>query len=222
MRDKDDPRRTDPVTASCAPARTPWDQQLAGLLVGPLARLGVHPNLVTAVGLLAGLGAGVLYGWGDSGLADWGALLFMYAVLNDHLDGELARRTGRTSRFGHYFDHIAAGLSYVALFLGAGIGFAGGPLGVWSVPLGALAGLCVALIFSVRVWVEETVSHDETRQHRMGGFEAEDILYIVGPLTWLGLMQPFLVLAALGAPLYLAWTWRAAMRSRARRAEQRS
>jgi hypothetical protein len=27
-------------------------------------------------------------------------------------------------------------------------------------------------------------------------------MYLLGPLTWAGLLQPFLVLAAIGAPLF--------------------
>ena len=38
------------------------------------------------------------------------------------------------------------------------------------------------------------------------GFEVEDILYIVGPITWFGLLDYFLVLAGIGAPLFLIWT----------------
>ena len=44
----------------------------------------------------------------------------MLSAWLDHCDGELARATGRTSRFGHYFDYLAATLAYSALFLGAG------------------------------------------------------------------------------------------------------
>jgi phosphatidylglycerophosphate synthase len=51
-----------------------------------------------------------------------GGALFMLAVLVDHMDGEFARLTGLTSRFGHYYDHVAAGLGYVSLFVGLGIG----------------------------------------------------------------------------------------------------
>ncbi len=41
------------------------------------------------------------------------------------------------------------------------------------------------------------------------GFELEDGIYLLGPLTWLGFLQPFFVAAGIGAALYCLWTlWR--------------
>jgi hypothetical protein len=37
------------------------------------------------------------------------------------------------------------------------------------------------------------------------GFEPEDTLYLVGPITWFGLQAPFLVATALGSPIFLLW-----------------
>ena len=37
-------------------------------------------------------------------------------------------------------------------------------------------------------------------QENWRGFEPEDALYLVGPVAWLGLLAPFLLAAALGAP----------------------
>ena len=36
-----------------------------------------------------------------------------------------------------------------------------------------------------------------------GGFDPDDTLFVAGPLAWLGWLQPFLILAAVGAPLFL-------------------
>jgi hypothetical protein len=45
------------------------------------------------------------------------------------------------------------------------------------------------------------------------GFEPEDALYVIGPVAWLGALAPFLVAAAVGAPLFLVWVaWCAAAR----------
>lgn len=183
----------------------PWDQRLARPLARALARTPVTPNQVTTFGVLCGLVAGVLFAQGEAMLANLAAPLFMVAVFTDHVDGEVARMTGRTSRFGHYYDHVAAATSYVAMFLGVGVGLRGGPLGDWSVLLGVLAGASVATIFGVRLGMEQAYGKAITRQSSFAGFEPEDTLYIVGPVTWLGALQPFLVAAGIGTPAFLLW-----------------
>jgi len=42
-------------------------------------------------------------------------------------------------------------------------------------------------------------------QENWRGFEPEDALYLVGPVSWLGLLAPFLLAAAVGAPIFLLW-----------------
>jgi phosphatidylglycerophosphate synthase len=187
----------------------PYDQRLAEPIIRALARTPVTPNMVTSFGLLCGVAAALLYASGDPLLVDIAAAVFMIAVFNDHLDGGLARATGRTSRFGHYYDHIAVGVSYIGMFIGAGIGLRQGWLGAWAPLLGVAAGISVTAIFMARIAVEVRAGKDYVRQKNYGGFEVEDILYVVGPVTWLGLMAPFLVAAAVGAPLFLLWViWR--------------
>ena len=182
----------------------PWDHRLARLLVRPLASTPVHPNHLTAAGLILGLAAAVLFAQGDPGLANLAAALYMAAIFMDHTDGELARMTGKTSTFGHYFDHGAAVTNYVALFIGVGFGLGGGALGAWAMPMGLLAGISVGAIFAGRFYIEERFGHDVVKQESFAGFEIEDTLYIIGPVTWLGGLTPFLIAACIGAPLFLA------------------
>src|SRR5690606_35592869 len=137
------------------------------------------------------------------------AVLFMIAVLNDHVDGSLARATGRTSKFGHYYDHFAVGVAYIGMFVGAGVGLRQGWLGEWAPLFGVIAGVAVTVIFMTRIAVEVRAGKEYVQQNNYGGFEIEDTLYIVGPVTWLGLLEPFLAAAAVGAPLFLLWViWR--------------
>lgn len=187
----------------------PFDQRLARAAVRPLANTPITPNMITLVGLIVGLAAGVLYARGDASSANWGAGLFLVAAWLDHADGEHARATGQTSTFGHYFDHAGAMTSYIALFVGAGIGLRqaseGGAQGAWSVPLGIAAGLSVAAIFTIRMGLEIRDGRQSVKQKTYAGFEVEDALYIAAPVTWLGLLEPFLVAAGIGAPLFLIY-----------------
>lgn len=198
----------------------PYDQRLAVAFARVLMPTGVTPNMMTTAGLLVGIGAGVLFAAGGPLLPHLGAALFVYAVFNDHVDGELARLTGRTSEFGHYFDHVAACVSYLSMFIGAGIGLSRVAAGGWALPFGISAGVSVVVIFSVRLWIEETVDRSAVRQNQFAGFEVEDFLYLVGPVTWLGGLAPFIAAAGIGTPVFLLWVVVEALRARRSRDAQ--
>ena len=138
-------------------------------------------------------------------LVPLGAALFMVAVWMDHVDGELARQTRRTSTFGHYFDHVAAMTNYVSGFVGAGYGLRHGALGDWGPLHGLSAGLAVAAIMSVRLRMEIRDGRDSVRQTVRSGFEIEDTLYVLAPITWLGLLPYFIAAAGIGAPVFLLY-----------------
>ncbi len=202
-----------------APMR--WDQRFARWCVGPLAHTPVSPNQVTTVSLIIGLLAGGGYALGGV-WAYWGAALFVVAALLDHADGELARLTGRASRFGHYYDNVAGGLTHVALFCGMGIGLQDSQIHMlipnqWALVVGITAGAAVAIIFTYRVNLEDQAGPPAVAQPSAFGFEIEDIMYLVAPITWLGWHGIFLSLAGIGAPLFLVWQLWHARRSAARR-----
>ena len=77
----------------------------ARAVTGPLAtrlvRLGIRPDHLTAAGLLLSLGAGLAF---FEGSFRWGALLAAVAGVCDILDGQMARLSGRVSRFGAFLD----------------------------------------------------------------------------------------------------------------------
>ncbi len=194
-------------------ATPPWDQRLARILVRPLARTGVTANQVTTFTLALGLCGAALLATGDAGHADWGAGLFIVSRFLDHFDGELARLKGNPSRFGYYYDYAAGGISYAALFLCMGLGLRGGPLGGWAMALAA-AGSAAALISLFgnlaidRGKAADAAPEDEdpVGYPALWGFELEDGIYLLGPITWLGFLQPFFVAAGVGAVVYCLWT----------------
>ena len=190
---------------------TAYDQRLAKAVVSVIKGLPISPNALTALGMVLGIASGFLYAEGTWPEMLGGSFLFMVAVWMDHVDGEFARSTGKTSTFGHYFDHVGAMSSYCAMFVGAGYGLRDTWLGEWAVPCGITAGVSVALIFSIRMWQESVYGKETTEQAVRSGFEIEDTLYVVGPITWIGAMPPFIAAAGIGTPLYLLYaTWEAA------------
>jgi len=185
-------------------SRIAFDQRIAKFVVRGLSRTPITPNQVTLFSIILGLTVAWLYARGGA-MAHVAAALFIVTVWLDHVDGELARATDRTSEFGHYFDHCAAMTNYVAMFVGAGIGAKAGILGEDAIFLGIAAGFSIVLIMSIRMYGEGRFGRDAMKQSPKAGFEVEDTLYIVGPVTWFGFMEYFIVLAGVGAPVYLAY-----------------
>lgn len=186
----------------------PWDQQIARVAVKPLVRTAVTPNHVTLVTLLLALAGAGLLAVGEQTLANWGAGVFVLARFLDHFDGELARQKGMASRFGYYFDYVAGALSYGALFLCIGIGLRHGPLGGWALALG-LAGIVSAVLsmfVNLQIDKHRDGDGDAVGYPAFAGFELEDGIYLLAPITWLGFLTPFFTAAAVGATVYCLWS----------------
>ena len=71
--------------------------------------------------------------------------------------------------------------------------------------LGVISGAAVHLIFWLRMRIEQQLGKAGVRQPSLGGFEAEDVLYLLPLLTLFGGLQTFILLAAIGAPAFLVW-----------------
>ena len=124
--------------------------------------------------MLGGLGPPRRFAQGVPALSHSAAWVFMYAVLNDHVDGELARMTERTSRFGHYYDHFAASTTYIGMFVGIGIGLSGGEPGSRALALGIAAGSSVTLLFLLRMDIDVRGDKDAVWQQSFPGFDTGD------------------------------------------------
>jgi phosphatidylglycerophosphate synthase len=195
--------------------RTPWDQRMARVLVRPLVRARVHPNLVTALTALLALAGAALLASTQPQAVNWGAGLFVLSRFLDHFDGELARQSGRSSPLGYLLDYLAGGVSYAALFIGIAIGLYHGSLGAWVIALGALGSASAVLA----VWLNMAIDRRHDTGAAVGypalaGFELEDGIYMLAPLTWLGWLAPFFVAACVGAGVYLLYTAGVLLRTR--------
>jgi phosphatidylglycerophosphate synthase len=183
----------------------PWDARLARKLVTPLVHTRVTPNHLTTLRLLVGLAAVAAFLPGSYGWSNAAALLFALSNFIDHTDGELARLSGKGSRFGHLYDLGCDAFIHIVLFAAIGFGLRGGPLGPWAAGLGLLAGCAVSFIFAMRLVIEERLGKAGTRLSQLGGFESEDVLYLLPLVTLFDASQSFLLAASVGAPLYALW-----------------
>lgn len=194
----------------------PWDQRVARAIVPLIARTPATPNHLTATSLLLALAAAGLFATGDGILVNWGAGLFVFARFLDHFDGELARFKGIASRFGYYFDYLTGALSYAALFLGVGLGLSMGALGAWAIALGAAATAAALITMGLDIHIDrinakgadkpKAGERDAVSYPGYGGFEIEDGIYLLAPITWLGFLTPFYVLTCVGASIFCLWT----------------
>ncbi|NLP60811.1 CDP-alcohol phosphatidyltransferase family protein [Paraburkholderia sacchari] len=213
-----------PVPRTVPQPRT-WDARAARWLVTPLVRTCITPNHLTTLRLLIGLVGAFYLARGNFLNANIGAFLIVLSNFVDHTDGELARISGKTSRIGHFYDLAADAVTTVLLFLGMGYGLGvvaaatGAPATEWRVPpvvLGGIAGVAVAAIFFLRMRIEEMAGKAGTQQAFVGGFETEDILYLLPLVTLTGIVGPFVVAASIGAPLFAIYVvldyWRVTRR----------
>ena len=214
---------SDSPPVSAAPdAELPWDARLARHLVWPLRHGPVTPNHLTTVRLGVGVAAAGAFMHGGYAWMNLGALLLVISNFLDHTDGELARLSGRTSRLGHWYDLGSDALVTILLFTGIGAGVAARSHAVLQtspLALGLWAGLAVALIFYLRMRIEGVAGKDASQQASLGGFQTEDVLYLMPFVTLCNAAAPFLIAAAVGAPLFALWVvydFRRVMRSRPR------
>ena len=187
-----------------------WDARLARHLVRPLKNTRVTPNHLTTVRLLIGVAGIACIAQGGYAWTNWGALLVVLSNFVDHTDGELARISGKSSKIGHFYDLASDALITVLLFISFGMAIAAtsatnaAPEAFGPVLRGTVAGLAVALIFFLRMRIESRVGKSGTKQASAGGFETEDVLYLLPLVTLTNGIGPFLTAASIGAPLFAA------------------
>jgi len=92
-------------------------------VAGGLLRAGVSPDAVTLAGTTVAVAASLWFFSRGQFLA--GTVVVTLSVLTDLVDGAMARRMGRTSRFGAWLDSTCDRLADAAIFSGLALWFAG-------------------------------------------------------------------------------------------------
>jgi archaetidylinositol phosphate synthase len=199
-----------PLAQPISSERRPWDARLARRLVAPLIHSWVSPNHLTTLRLGVGLAAAAAFMPGSYGWSNLAALLLVLSNFLDHTDGELARMSGKTSRIGHLYDLASDAAVTILAFIAIGVGLAGTPapsvdLLLPPAVLGLTAGTAVALIFFLRMRIEELQGKTATQQASFGGFETEDVMYLFPLATLSNALAPMLLAASICAPIYAIW-----------------
>ena len=84
-------------------------------MVWSLARGRISPNMLTVMGVAINVLSGLLFGFGHF---FWAGIILIVANLFDMLDGQVARLSGRVTRFGGFLDSSLDRLSDMVVFVG--------------------------------------------------------------------------------------------------------
>ena len=128
-----------------------------------LAKMPISPNTITWLGFLLTIGAAVLIATGHLLAA---GLLVLFAGLFDILDGALARRINRTTRFGGILDSTLDRLSEATLLLGILVLFLLAE--EQSVMFTLIAKKWSILLVGIALLVSPLVSYIRTRAEALG------------------------------------------------------
>ncbi|HEY2865729.1 MAG TPA: CDP-alcohol phosphatidyltransferase family protein [Pyrinomonadaceae bacterium] len=96
--------------------------RIINAMVRALASAGVHPNILTTIGVCINALCGVLFGLGKF---FWAGVVLIIANLFDMLDGNVARETGNVTKFGGFLDSSLDRLSDMFAFVGIMMFYAG-------------------------------------------------------------------------------------------------
>lgn len=123
-------------------------------LARALLRLGVSPDVVTAIGTL-GVVAGAVF-FGATGRYITGTVIVTLSAFTDLIDGAMARASGRTGRFGAFLDSTCDRIADGALF---------GAVAYWLAVNGHHWGAAAALVSLV---AGQAVSYAKARAEGLG------------------------------------------------------
>jgi CDP-diacylglycerol--glycerol-3-phosphate 3-phosphatidyltransferase len=84
-------------------------------IIAASVALGIHPNVLTLIGVLINVGAAVALGVDRFALA---GVIMIVGNIFDFIDGKVAHITNTVSRFGAFWDSTLDRFSDIALFLG--------------------------------------------------------------------------------------------------------
>jgi len=90
-------------------------QRIIDAMVRWLALGHINPNILTVIGVALNVGCGLLFGYG---LFFAAGIALIVANLFDMLDGQVARLSGRVTRFGGFLDSSLDRLSDMVVFVG--------------------------------------------------------------------------------------------------------
>jgi len=180
-----------------------------------LASTGITPNQITSLSVGIGLSGALFFLCSQWVCQTIGALLFLAHSILDGCDGELARLKFQESRFGGIIDYWGDNVVHIAVFGCIAISWALSIEALWPLLLGvaaALGNLASAWLVYWRVmrpkkddgplFTSVVTVPDQSLARMLDAASRRDFIYLVVILALFGKSNWFLVLAAVGAPIF--------------------
>jgi len=182
-----------------------------------LMRTAVTPNHMTGVSMLLGLMGAACFTYSAHAMQVLGALLFLSHSILDGCDGELARLKFMESRLGGVLDFWSDNIVHIAVFAAMGAAWiAVAPDSIWPWLCAALAvagtGISASLVYvhTMRsekktgpLYTSVSTSKRKSAMVRLADLlSRRDFIYLVLLLAILNHTHWFLVMTAIGAPIY--------------------
>jgi phosphatidylglycerophosphate synthase len=190
------------MTEKRAGQSIPYDQAICAILVRPLVNTPVRPNHITTVSLLLGLAASALFAWGETSAPLWAAGLVTVARFIDHMDGELARQSGKVSPVGAMYDTMTGSACYATMFLGMGYAEWRQGAGDWVLWFALLSTVLIVANMLLQTKVENWTGTAPDPYPQFGRIEAEDGIYLILPIIWLTGTWWFFLIGTIGTMIF--------------------
>jgi phosphatidylglycerophosphate synthase len=182
-----------------------------------LAGTAITPNQMSLISIAVGICGGPFFLFPSPLMQTIGALLFLAHSILDGCDGELARLKFRQSRWGGVLDFWGDNLVHLVIFSCMGVGWSLSAGAVWPLWLGLAAVLGTLGSAGFVYWrlmrgkdgegalfTSVTASPERSLARLLDAASRRDFIYLVVLLALDGRSNWFLVLAAIGAPIYFA------------------
>ena len=172
-------------------------------IINASVALGIHPNVLTLIGVLINIVAAVALGTGRFVL---GGLIMIAASIFDFNDGKVAHISGKQSQFGAFWDSTLDRFSDLILFLGL-IHLYSNLRRTDYVMIAALAAIFSIMISYARARAESLID-----KCKVGFMERPEriVLFMIGAFTnrMAAVLWVILVLSMLTVAARIYHTWR--------------
>ena len=190
------------------------DEKLAQKVVNYLVKTSVTPNQVTTLSLLFAAFAAVFFSFGIYFFAVIGSILFILSKFLDNVDGQLARELNSSSKFGWYYDYFSDTAGYILMFVGISAGIQPGTFEIKAFNIINLdfqnyllfsaigASLLNTFLGFIHKFKTKKDFYDWPGTDKVN---LDDGIYLIGPITWIGMLNLFFLLATVGSVIYVVY-----------------
>ncbi len=191
------------------------NRQISLAVSRALSGTNVTPNAMTGVSVAIGIAGALFFLSPTKAAGVAGAALFLLHSILDGCDGELARLKFQESRLGGILDYWGDNLVHVAVFASLAIGWSRQVHAGWPLVLGASAAgsafLSALLVYyrTMRrpregpLFTSVSRASSGSLSRVADALARRDFIYLVLLLAILGRLHWFLVLSAVGSPIFL-------------------